>query len=250
MAKKKHKKLKISGLIILILFLYLLGAFIHKLYISPLKKINISGNTYIKDNYIINYLDIENESIFKINSKKIRKKLLELDLISDAKIKKNYLGYLNIKIIEDKVLFYNWNNKKIVMSSGKEVDYNSNYLGFPTLINYVPKENYDEFVNKFKRVNKDIVTLISEIEYSPSRVNDKIVDENRYLFRMNDGNQVYINTINIEKINNYIDIYEAVRKSTNGEVNGCLYLDSNSKNKHFGSCDDKKVEENTDESEL
>ena len=54
---------------------------------------------------------------------------------------------------------------------------------------------------------------------------------------MNDGNIVYINTINIEKYNNYLEIYEALINK-NGETNGCLYLDSNSENKHFNICDE------------
>ena len=38
-----------------------------------------------------------------------------------------------------------------------------------------------------------------------SIVKDKIVDDKRFLLRMNDGNIVYINTINIEKFNNYLE---------------------------------------------
>ena len=53
---------------------------------------------------------------------------------------------------------------------------------------------------------------------------------------MNDGNNVYINTINIEKLNNYLSIYEAI-VSKNGDITGCLYLDSNSENNHFNNCE-------------
>ena len=53
---------------------------------------------------------------------------------------------------------------------------------------------------------------------------------------MNDGNLVYINTINIEKINNYLNIYEVIA-SKNENIKGCLYLDSNSDNNHFNNCE-------------
>ena len=141
-----------------------------------------------------------------------------------------------------KILFYNWSNKKIVLSSGKEIDYNKEYLGIPTLINYVPDEIYEEFINKLNLIDRETISLVSEIEYSPSTVNDKVIDDKRFLFRMNDGNTVYINTINIEKFNNYLEIYEVI-VNKNGNVTGCLYLDSNSENKHFNNCESNPIVE-------
>lgn len=239
MGKKKKRKIKFGGLIVLILAIYLIittGYYIYKL---PIKRVVFNGNTYLKDNYLINYLEIDNKSIFNISKNSIKNKLLELDLISDVKVRKNYLGILYIDVIEDKVLFYNLNTKKIVLSSGNEVEKKFDYLGIPTLINYVPETLKKEFIEKLNRVNKEELELISEIEYSPSIINGKTVDDKRFLFRMNDGNVVYINTINIEKFNNYLEIYEAL-KNKNGDLKGCLYLDSNSENKHFNTCNEVK----------
>jgi len=240
--KKKKKRIRFKGLLIVILFFYLIFSGLYYLWSKPIKTINIEGNYYLKDNYLIDYMDIENESIVKLNKKEIKNKLLELDLISDVKISKNYLGKLNIELVEDKILFYNWNTKKIVLSSGSEIEYNKNYLGIPTLINYVKDTIYENLIDRLDLIDKEILSLVSEIEYSPSRVNDKIVDETRFLFRMNDGNTVYINTINIEKLNSYLSIYEAI-VSKNGNVSGCLYLDSNSDNNHFNNCESIVVED-------
>lgn len=240
--KSKKKKLRFRGLLVILLAIYLIGSCVYYLWQMPIKSINIEGNYYLKDNYIINYLNIQNESIVKLSKKKIKNKLLELDLINGVSIKKNYFGSLQIKVIEDKILFYNWNNKKIVLSSGQETDYNKEYLGIPTLINYVPDEIYEEFIEKLNKINRETLALVSEIEYSPSVVNDKNVDDKRFLFRMNDGNTVYINTINIEKFNNYLEIYEVI-VNKNGLVKGCLYLDSNSENKHFNNCESNPVVE-------
>lgn len=247
--KKSKKRIRFKGLLIVILFLYLVFSCFYYLWTKPIKNINIEGNYYLKDNYIIDYLNIEDTSILKINNKKIKNKLLEIDLISDAVIKRDFRGYLTIEIEEEKVLFYNWNTKNIVLSNGSEIDYNSNYLGIPTLINSVPDDIYDELVEKLILVEDEAIKLVSEIEYSPSEVNGKIVDEKRFLFRMNDGNIVYINTINIEKFNNYLNIYEAI-VSKNGEEAGCLYLDSNSGDTLFNNCEKDMVveaEDGTDE---
>ena len=240
--KSKKKKIRFKGLLVIFLAIYLIATCLLYLWNTPIKSVKIEGNNYLKDNYIINYLNIDSESIIKVSKKDLKNKLLELDLISDAKIRKNYFGTLYIKLVEDKILFYNWNNKKIILSSGKEISYNKEYLGVPTLINYVPEEIYKEFINKLNVIDKNNIALISEIEYSPSMVNDKVIDDKRFLFRMNDGNIVYINTINIEKFNNYLEIYEVI-VNKNGLVKGCLYLDSNSENNHFNNCESTPVVE-------
>lgn len=243
---KKKKKIRFKGLLIVILFFYLILSCIYYLWSKPIKNINIEGNHYLKDNYIINYLDISDASIIKIKKKDIKNRLLELDLISEVKVDKNYFGTLNIKIVEEKALFYNWNTKKIVLTNGREIEKNTEYLGIPTLINYVKDNIYNELVKKLNLVNKEVLSLVSEIEYNPSIVNDKIVDEGRFLFRMNDGNQVFINTINIEKLNDYLNTYEAII-SIKGPVTGCLYLDSNSENNHFNNCEELELEGDIDD---
>ncbi len=246
--KKKKKKIRFKGLLIVILFLYLALNGLYYLWNSPVKRINFEGNTYLKENYLIDYLDIEDKSLLKIKKKDIKNKLLKLELISDVSVHKNYFGSINIIIEEEKVLFYNWNTKKIVLSDGEEIEFNKEFLGIPTLINYVPDEIYQKLVKRISLVDKDILSLVSEIEYSPSKVGDKIVDETRFIFRMNDGNQVYINTINIEKINDYLETYEAI-VNKKGDIKGCLYLDSNSDNNHFSSCESKVVEEENEDGE-
>ena len=89
-------------------------------------------------------------------------------------------------------------------------------LGKPTLINYVPENIEKSFVKEFSKLDNNIIDLISEIEYSKTNY-----DEKRFLFYMNDGNEVYITISRIELMNKYIDI---VKKLSN--KNGILYLDS------------------------
>lgn len=233
--KVKKKKIRWKGLLIVILFCYLLFSCGYHIYKSPIKNIRIDGNYYLKDNYLIDYLNISNISLMKINKKEIKENLLKLDLISEAKINKSIFNHLSIEVVEEKVLFHNWNTKKLVLSNGENINYSKEYYGIPSLINYVPNDIYKNLVDGLKKIKKETLMLISEIEYSPSIVEEKVVDDNRFVFRMNDGNLVYINTINIEKINSYLNIYEAI-VSKNGNVTGCLYLDSNSDNNHFNNC--------------
>ncbi len=249
-SKKKKKKIRFKAIIVIVLIIYLIGSSLYYIINKPLKRIEITGNNYLKDNYLINYLDISDESIFKVSKSQIKNKLYELDLVSDVKVKKNYLGILKITIEEGRFLFYNSNTNTLALSNAKEIDYNnfSDYvLGVPTLTNYVPTNIYEELIKKMARVDKSILANISEIAYDPSKVGDKIIDDKRFKLLMNDGNIVYINTVNIEKINDYLDIYEGI-VSVNGNTKGCLYLDSSSENNHFSNCE-SEVKDNG-ESEL
>ncbi len=238
---KKKKKLKFSGLILIIFLGFLVSLFGYYLWTTPVKEINIKGNNYLKDNYLITYLDLNGKSVLSMSRSKIKKKLMALDLVNSVKIHKNYLGKITIEIVEDTPLFYNLNTQKVILTNNKEVDYNDDFLGLPVLINVVPEDVYQEFINKISTIDKNVLSLVSEIQYSPSKINEKIIDDKRFLFRMNDGNTVYINTINIEKFNNYLEIYEVITNKNGGEVKGCLYLDSNSDNNHFNNCEEEVV---------
>ena len=70
-------------------------------------------------------------------------------------------------------------------------------------------------------MNLDVLRLISEIEYQPWKSEDIIVDDTRFFLRMNDGNVIYVNLINWDKLDNYMTIY-----STLGGSKGVLQLDS------------------------
>ncbi len=238
---KKKKKLKFSGLILIIFFGFLVFLFGYYLWTTPVKEINITGNNYLKDNYLITYLDLNGKSVLSMSRHQIKKKLLALDLVNSVKIHKNYFGKITIEIEEDTPLFYNLNTQKVILTNNKEVDYNEDFLGLPVLINVVPEDIYQEFINKISTIDKNVLSLVSEIQYSPSKINEKIIDDKRFLFRMNDGNIVYINTINIEKFNNYLEIYEVIINKNGDGVKGCLYLDSNSDNNHFNNCEEEVV---------
>lgn len=233
--KKKKRRIKFKGLLVIFLFIYLLCSVCYCVLKMPIKTIEITGNSYLKDNYLKDYLDINDEPIIKIRKKEIIKKLENLDLVKSAQVKKRYPFKIVITIEEEEALFYNNSTKKVVLASGNEVEYNKDYLGLPVLINYTPDDVYKEFIKYFSRVTNDNIALISEIKYDPGKVSEKIVDDKRFLFRMNDGNNVYINTINIEKFNDYLSIYERI-VNKNGDVKGCLYLDSNSEYNHFDNC--------------
>lgn len=238
--KKAKKKIRFGGILVLILFGYLLFSLVSYLAKMPIKQIEIKNNYYLTDDYIINLLDLNNKKLLEFSTHRAEKKLNKEDLVITSDVKKNIFGKIVIDVNEEKILFYNWNNKKIVLKT-EEIDYQDTYLGVPALINYVPSDVYKEFVKKYSELDRNIIAMISEIEYDPDKLNDVVLDETRFLLRMNDGIKVYVNVYNLKKMNNYLEIYDAILKN-NSPKNACLYLDSNSKNYIYGSCDKVTIE--------
>jgi cell division protein FtsQ len=224
MAKKKvRKKLNIKAFIVLLLVIYLIIMIIYYFLSMPIKNIYITGNEYITDNEIIEAAGIKNyPSIIKLNSIKMKKNIKKIDYVDDVKIKRNIFGKLTINVTEANILFYNKNNDCLVLSNGKEIS-DDNAYGYPSLINYVPNKIYNKLVTSLNKVDISILHSVSEIEYSVSKSNDKVIDDTRFILRMNDGNTVYINLINIKNLNKYQSIY-----ATLNDALGVIYLDSSS----------------------
>lgn len=226
MGKKVKRKISIKGLLFLILIIYLIGSVFYYLFTMPIKNIIINGNNYVTDEEIIKTSALENyPNIFKISSLKIKKELKQNTLIKDVKISKNLLGKITINITENEPLFYNTLTHKTILEDERDTD--KTIIGIPTLINYVPTDIYSDLINGLSKIDRNILTNISEIEYSPSKNGEIVFDELRFILRMNDGNTVYINTPNIKKLNNYNIIYSEISGK------GILYLDSASDNYIF-----------------
>lgn len=242
--KVKRKKLNIKRLILLLLIFYLIAILCYTILSMPIKNIYIKNTKLLKDNDIIETAGIKNyPSLLKISSKKMKEKIKQLDLVSDVKVKKNLWGKVTITIEEAKPLFYYRYTEKVILSNKKEVEPTNKYLGIPTLINYVPSDLLDSFIKTFMIIDNDIIGMINEIEYNPDISGDVIIDNNRFLLRMNDTNLVYVNTLNMKRLNDYKKVIGTI-----GEARGTLYLDSyNSNNSLFTEFENQKTNENDEQ---
>jgi len=218
---KTKRKLKLRNFFLLCSFLVLFFGIFFYMKNLPIRNIIILGNTYLSDQEIIEVAGIKHyPKLFEVRSKTIREDLLKLDYVSSVQVHKNLLGRITIEIIEEVPAFYNRNREKLVFLSGKEIS-SQELHGVPILINYVPDEIYERMLKCLNDTNYDVLKLISEIEYQPWKSDDVMIDDTRFYLRMNDGNVVYVNLINWDKLNNYMTIY-----STLGSSKGTLQLDS------------------------
>ena len=181
-----------------------------------IKNIKVIGNNYLKESEIIELSGLGDYNGFlKKTVNSISNKLKSNILIDDVKVTKKINKTVVITVTEKKVLFRNSNTDKFVLSDGKEYVLDNNIMA-PVLINYVPDEIYEKFVNKYKKLDLLIINKISEIKYSPNQYDDDL-----FLFYMNDKNLV---RVTVSKLNNMNKYNEIVTK-LNGK-NGILYLDS------------------------
>ena len=214
--EKKKRRINLKKVFMFFLTLIILGIVIYFLFNTRTKNIIILNNDYYTDEELIEACGLEDYPIFlTLNTKSIEKKLEKFDLINKANVKKKWGFRLQIELTNNKVLYY-VRSKDEYMTSNNKTYKIDNISGIPTLINYVPEEIEAAFIKEFSKVDANIISQISEIEY-----NKTAFDERRFLLYMNDGNLVYITVSKTDILNKYVNI---VKKLNNKK--GILYLDS------------------------
>lgn len=214
--RKKKRRLKIKNIIIiLVVFVLLVGIFWYVLNI-PIKNIYVNNNNLVSDDEILKLAGLYNYPSFILsNSKEIEKNIIVNNYIESVDIRKKFGSVVELDVVECKVLAISLDNR-VILSNGELVNNLYNYYDVPKFINEIPLDAIKMFVNKFVRVDSNILREISEIEYSPTSV-----DLERFILYMNDGNIVHVTLTKIEKFNKYNDIKDEL----NGR-NGTIYLDS------------------------
>jgi cell division septal protein FtsQ len=212
--KKKKLKIKYGRIFLVLLIFSLIIYLLFHIFSFPIKNIFISNNYLLSDQEIIDIAGIRDyPSIFSVSNYKMKKNLESNIYIDKVSIYKKNLKEVYIKVEENYPLFYDSNKNVMVLKNKEETSEQKNC---PILINYITDTLYDDFLNAMIKIDYNVLNRISEIKYDP---ND--VDEERFLFTMDDGNYVYLTLMHFEKINDYVDIIKNFENQK-----GILYLDS------------------------
>lgn len=215
--KVKKRRLKVKNILIFLLVLLILYTGIIHILGLPIKNIYVSGNSILSDNEIINIAKIEDYPPFLDTiTNNISKLLKKNDYIKNVKIKRTLSRKIYITITEYRPLFIIKDQNKVILENGKKIDNDHNISNVPILLNNVTDDIYDRFIQKFSKVDNQILLKISEIEYVPLEV-----DSERFALYMNDDILVYITLSKIDNLNKYIEIHSQL----DGKK-GILYLDS------------------------
>lgn len=218
MAKKKKKRvLKVKNICIILIILLLIIVSGYYLITMPIKNIYIKKNSIISDDEIIESANLYNYPSFLLTRKsQLSNQIKKNKYIKSVKISKKIGNILEITVDEYKSIAIT-KEGKIIIETGKTLENTYNLSDIPILINEISDKNiYNNFSNKFSKINTNILRQISQIEYSPIEV-----DPDRFILYMNDGNVVHITLTKIEKLNKYNKIKDALEGKR-----GIIYLDS------------------------
>ena len=221
MARKivKKKKVKIIPFLILIVIIIGIVLIVKFSLDKPILNTIIKDTTYINDDYILEKASIKNYPSFAYTTCfDIKKKLKKSVYIRDLKCKKKFYRVVELDIDENLPLFNDNYNQKIVFSNKDSIDVKDMEfdVNIPRLMNYVPKEKYNLFIEGLNKIKSNILFRISDIEYVP---ND--IDKDRFLIYMDDDNSIYITLTKFSKLNYYNDVLAQL-----GGYKGILYLDN------------------------
>ena len=215
----KKRKIKVVPFLLFLIVLVILGVLL-KLYLDrPIKNIVINGTRYINDDYILEQANIKDyPSFFNTFSFSIEKQLKKSIYIKDVKVKRKLFRTVYIKVYENRPLFYDNYNNKIVFENHKSINQEDLIYKFtiPRLVNYIPKDKYNRFTDGMNKISSDVLVKISDIEYKRTDLDDE-----RFLLYMNDGNEVYVTITKFDKINYYNEVVVQLEGHK-----GILYLDN------------------------
>ena len=217
MEKKLKKKIKIHWFSILLLVLFLGGVCLFFSYLIkiPVKNIYIKGNSILTDLEIIEEAGLEDyPSYYTLLNNNIYKRLDKNPLIDKVKITRKIYPTIVIEIEEATPLFYKEEDQKLVLDNKKEISLER--VTVARLVNHIPSDKYNAFINGLTKIDKDIRKMMSEIIYEP---NDQ--DKDRFRIIMNDGNTVYLTLTKFKQMNYYNDVIVKLENKK-----GILYLDS------------------------
>ncbi|MGI6329990.1 MAG: cell division protein FtsQ/DivIB [Bacilli bacterium] len=219
--KVRRRKLNFIKLLLILLGLYIFIYIVYLLIQLPIKNIYIYyesefPNMLLKDQMILEEAKIDDyPSFFLTTSYSIRKRLLKNPYIKKVEVKKKWFREVHLYITKYKKIFYDEPSNKIVLENNKQVKNNKRINYLPVLINYVPDTIYDKFLKQMSLIKSDVKIKISEIQYNPHDI-----DEECFIFMMNDGVYVYLTLDKFNKINEYNNIVPILEGKK-----GILYLD-------------------------
>ena len=203
--KKVKKKVKLKFMPVLIMLVILVIFFFLFKYIISIKPslIVIRGNNLLTDRQIIDEGDLRNFKYFLINNKNINK-LKKNKIIKTVQIKRKFLFTIEVTIEEKKVILYEKTTSLYILEDNEKVKLNRN-IEVPVLNNKIINTIEKNFISKFVSLNESVKYRISEIFYQPTEY-----DNTLFLMYMKDGNHVYVNISNLDKLNHYDKTVESI----------------------------------------
>lgn len=209
--KKNKKKVNASKIVIAFSFLLIIVIVLYTGLNSGMfnsENVEIQGNKYVEDDYIIKNLNIKNDkNIFRYNIKYMEESLLNNKYIDKVEIKRSLPNTLKINVIEKEIIANIYNEK---------------------IYCYIDTEG--NFIDKIDEDNKNNEIIIVYVDYDITDFNEikfKNEENKKRLLYLLD----YIKEESIYKKINNIDMTknESINMITNDDINVLLKNDEDLK---------------------
>lgn len=243
MQKKTKRKLNKKRFFGLLIFLAIGISFICYLLNLKVSNVLIIGNQEILDSTIIKASGLREYPYYKnIKKRMLEKEIGDIPLIDTVKVSKYLNGTIKIKVTEETPIVYLENTYKIITSSNKVYEnIKVSKETMPTLKTALSDDIQELLIKALKKIDTNVLNMISEIEYSPTVSSEgKTIDDKRFTFYMNDGNIAIINTINIDKFNNYLKVVSKAIDTYGKDTSGTYNFDSGTSNVVFQKKDSEE----------
>ncbi len=205
--KNTKKILNVPRIIVFLLLIYIvvsLGIFVYK---EKVHHYEINGINYYKEIDIIRMLDLQDyPSFISINTNTLKNTLESDPLILSAKVSYGWNFTIKIDIDENTPILMIKSSNNVVLKDGNQIPYDDSFGALPMLLNNTPTDSLVLLADNLSKVDKGVLSLVSEITYTPYNSSNTILDNNRFLLSMSDSNQVYINAKNCTWLNEYLDV--------------------------------------------
>ena len=236
MQKKTKRKLNKKRFLGLLFFLIIIGVFITYLLNLKVSNVLIMGNKEISDSTIIKKVNLREYPYYKeIKKRNMEKEIKEIPLISEVKVTKYLTGTIKITVTEEVPLMYLGNTDKVVTNKNNVYEnIEIKKTTMPTLKSDIANDIRGLLVKALNKIDINILNMISEIEYTKTVSSEgKTIDDKRFTFYMNDGNIAVVNTINIDKFNNYLQVVSKTIDTYGKDIIGTYNFDSGTSNVVF-----------------
>ena len=212
---------------------------------NKIRYINIKGNIYLSEKYILDIIEIslEDKYLF-ILPPIVETRLNNSSFIKDSKVSLDKYNTITIEIIEKKMVAYIFNDNLEVLTEDGEIIIIPQ--GEERIISYIPlifgdylKENLILIGQSLATLNNYIIQNIAEIHpYSTT------YDSNMLRIIMRDGRSVFSSYQALSPINHYFDVASKLNSDDK-----CLYTVEDINSMYSSLCPWEIIEEEEDKKE-
>ena len=219
--KVKRLRLNVARTLLFFLFIYFIVSIGIYIYKEPVKHYEITGLDYLNDAYILRKAGLtEYPPMVSIIPSEVEKKLESDDFIIDAKVSYGWDFQINITIEENTPMFISKSINKVVLLDGTLIDNDGSIIGLPVLLNDTTEVARNELALNLKKVDKGVLYMISEIEYTPTYSSSGVViDDKRFLLSMDNKVLIYITANKASRLNDYLNILASINETDGGTLN-------------------------------